>query len=88
MISDCSYVNAYVLISLCLSFLTCKIEMLFISTISQTISHTIPWKLNRLIHSEGLAHCQCLMNLSDDDDMVSGNFVFCRMGIMAALLVP
>ena len=47
----------------------------------------MPWKLNRLMHSEGLAHGQSLMNLSDDDDMVSGNFVFCEMGIMAALLV-
>ena len=46
---------------------------------------SVLWALNRLIHSQHLAHGQCLRNLSEDDDMASVNFVSCEMEVTPAL---
>ena len=46
---------------------------------------SVLWALKRLIHSQHLAHGQCLRNLSEDDDMASVNFGSCEMEVTAAL---
>ena len=47
----------------------------------------IPWALSRSVRSQHLVHRQCLMNLSDNSDLVPGNFLFCELGIASALPV-
>ena len=44
------------------------------------------WALSRLIHSQYLAHDQWPMNLTEDDDTVSGSFLSCEMGIVVPFL--
>ena len=39
------------------------------------------------MYSQHLAQDQCLMNLSEDVDMVSGKFPSCEMGLTTALPV-
>ena len=43
-------------------------------------------EIRLLIYSQHLAHGKWLVNLTDDEEMLSGNFLSCEMGVISHAL--
>ena len=57
-----------------------------INTLFDCVIISLLLEISLLIYSQHLAHGQWLVNLTDEEEMLSGNFLSCEMGVISHAL--